>query len=91
MKSTCNNSDVSDALYTLRNTEPEFVPVSTYQVMYCARDALKARLREDPEYVMDKYEFAVFNWFRTFYPERLESEEGQRSTEAFWNSHTADR
>lgn len=91
MKSTCDNSDVSEALYAIRNNESKDLSSRTFQTVYYASDNLKARLCEDPKYVMDEQEFAVFNWSLAFYPKGLEGEVGQRSTEVFWNNYTADK
>lgn len=41
---------------------------SAFWMVYCASEILEARVREVPEYVMDKREFAVFNWSISFYP-----------------------
>ena len=61
-KSTCDNSDVSEALYAIRNTEPEHLSSWTFQTVYCASDTLKARLCEDPKYV--RYEQAGVRRFQ---------------------------
>ena len=54
--------------------------LGAFWMVYCASEILEARVLEVPEYVMDKREFAVFNWSISFYPNgwRQKSNKGLR-------------
>lgn len=74
----------SQALAQVRNTENGHPPTNALMALERAIAALWSRILADPErYVMDREEFAVFNFYRSRYEA---SEVARRAVARYWNN-----
>jgi hypothetical protein len=82
--SGANQISVSKALELVRNSETGEVHPSVHETLDQAIRKLCIKINSQPEYVMTKDEFAVFNYFRAHVP--LNADVARRSVALFWKN-----
>lgn len=80
------NSRVNQALNTVRNSEPEDVPEEAKAIVERAIAALWRLLQANPNYVLNKDEFALFTYARGRYTKDADALIAKRAVARYWDS-----
>ena len=82
-----SSTEAARALEQVRNSDSE-VPAEAQQTVERAIQQLWQRLQANPNYLMNKDEFALFNYARSRYTAGNDAVVAQRAVARYWDSHT---
>ncbi|KAI9370946.1 hypothetical protein BJX61DRAFT_57042 [Aspergillus egyptiacus] len=87
------------ALKAARNGDKGALEGQDGQTLTKARDALWHKVNSDPNYLLDRNEFALFNYYRRHYEEKTSTnpkeiaknkETVRKAVARFWDNHSED-
>ncbi|KAL4801238.1 hypothetical protein BDV18DRAFT_155135 [Aspergillus unguis] len=76
------------ALNAARNGDKGALEGRDGEILASARDALWRKVEGNPNYLLNRYEFALFNYYRQHYERTADKEKVRKTVARFWDNYS---